>query len=122
MDIPSLQDIQKQRQQLSDKPLKDHRGVLEGLGNYFQRTRPSAIDDKYILEVEGLLNEVYLQAIDEGWSSDLEEHALEALSMNAELSRAINSNSGGEHDKDFFKTIKRLGKTLLLFSKQLARK
>ena len=117
MAIPILQEVKKQRQFLRGKPLRDYQRLLAEIGNYFRRTLPSAIDDNCVLEVEALLNELYLRIGDEGQSPDLEEAILKALGMVAQLSRAIGCNPSGEHDSKFFETAKRLGKALILISK-----
>lgn len=117
MIIPGLQEVKKQRQSLRGKPLRGYQRLLAGIGNYFRQTLPSAIDDSYVLEVEALLNELYLRISDEGQSPDLEEAILKALGMAAQLGRAVRRNPGGEHDNRFFETAKRLGKALILISK-----
>lgn len=75
------------------------------------------IDDDYVLEVEAILNDLYVQVNEEGWAPELEEGILNALGMASELSRTINRNPGGMHKASFFKATKRPGNMLILVSK-----
>jgi hypothetical protein len=116
MAIPDIQTVSSQRRSLRGKPVEQSFPLLADLGNYFWRTLSSAVEDDYILEIEPLLNDLYLQVSDEGDSPDLEEALLQASSMAAQLCRTIHRDRSGQYDDRFFKTVKRLGKVLILIS------
>lgn len=81
------------------------------------RTLPSAIEDDALLQIESMLNDLHICAVQEGWSTDPERILLEALSQASMLAFHVKKlGPGGTRSPDFFKAIKQLSKLLSLLA------
>jgi len=115
MTIPGLEEIRELRQTLAVRSVKDRRELLHGVGIYFEVTLPSNLNDDCILETEVLLNDLYLQADEEGWSAERSESIEKALSKAGALCDEIKRRPDEPRSELFFKTAKELGKVLKFF-------
>jgi|CXWL01.1.fsa_nt_gi hypothetical protein len=116
----SLKDLQGKIGFLRGKSLKDHQRLIQGLGQYFRITLPSNLNDAYILEVEQLLNGLYVQADNENWPQEIKTTVLDALTKVGFLSDTIKRGSGGARNPEFFEKAKQLGDVLLLVNQLVA--
>ena len=70
--------------------------------------RPSLITDRDVLNLEILLNEAYLYAIQYEWSVDLQNAILDGLAHVTELNDIAQRNPDQPRNRYFYRNIKKL--------------
>jgi hypothetical protein len=113
MSSVSLVEFQFKRVLLASRPLRDKKELLLGVGSYYQETIGSEIDERYVLETEHFLNDLYLKAVKESAQYELQEMIINAGGLASSLSYAIKHNN---LDYEFFGNAKRLGVALINIS------
>lgn len=111
------QKLLEEKARQADRQLDDYSDLLESVGNFFIETLPSDLGDEDILNVEQMLNELYIKSWTKGSSSTLHSQLQDALGKAAELSSTIKTKS--PRRDSFFKTAKKLGEVLLQMTTKL---
>jgi hypothetical protein len=91
--------------------------LLNGVANNLLGQLPSQVMDTDVIELEGMLNELYRKAYQEDWPTDLQEAVLEALCRASELSDGIQKGRQGRpRGKEFFRSIKKFVRLLQMIA------
>ncbi len=113
---PSADELETEIEALQGKSLKAHYALLRGLGTYLRRTKGSVLSGEILHTIEDLLNDLYLQAEDEGCSEQIVQLVFDAYGKASALSYAIDNSREDWRPEEYFKTAKQLGKMLLALS------
>lgn len=98
-------------------PAVVYSSLLNGVATNLLCQLPSQIIDKDVQELEVILNDLYIQAYQNNWPTDLQEAVLEALSRASELCDGINKGRPGKpRGKEFFRSIKRFVRLLQMIA------
>ena len=86
--------------------------LLDEFSEKLVTTVPTSIPDSEILELEGMLNDLYQYHMNLGGAADLEDAIIQALSQASELSYKIKKNPKAARDSSFFSLLKKLPRLL----------
>jgi hypothetical protein len=87
--------------------------LLFRVGQYYQVTIPSEIDQEYAQETERFLNNLYLKAVNEYVASDVQRSLSWTLGIASSISYAIKTKNFGP---ETFSWVKDLGEALISIS------
>ena len=99
---------------------QDYSMLLGGIADNLIGLIPSQFMEKDILELERVLNEIYVISYLETWPLNVQNALLDALSRASELNYTIGREGQDKKiDRSFFKTLKQFAQILYMLSAHL---
>lgn len=100
----SIDELRQQKETLSDTQL------LSAIATYFIITIPTHLDPDYVIEVEAIINKLYVRAYQAHYSSAILNDYIEAIGLISELSEKTSVKK--HRDAKFFRMAKQFGQLL----------